>query len=72
MRCLGLDLGSKTLGIAISDKTNVIASVYTTLYFKNEDYESLLFPLNCLFSSSGFFGALILAKSKIAMMTLKL
>ena len=45
MRCLGLDLGSKTLGIAISDKTNVIASVYTTLYFKNEDYESLLFPL---------------------------
>lgn len=45
MRCLGLDLGSKTLGIAISDATNTIASVYTTLYFKNEDYESLLIPL---------------------------
>ena len=42
MRCLGLDLGSKTLGIAISDLTNCIASVYTTLFFKDEDYDSLL------------------------------
>ena len=45
MRCLGLDLGSKTLGISISDITNCIASVYTTLYFKDEDYDSLLIPL---------------------------
>lgn len=45
MRCLGLDLGSKTLGVSISDMTNVIASVYTTLYFKDENYESLLIPL---------------------------
>jgi len=45
MRCLGLDLGSKTLGISISDLTNCIASVYTTLYFKNENYDSLLEPL---------------------------
>ena len=45
MRCLGLDLGSKTLGISISDKTNLIASVYTTLYFKDEDYHSLIMPL---------------------------
>lgn len=45
MRCLGLDLGSKTLGIAISDRTNCIASVYKTLYFKDEDYSSLLEPL---------------------------
>ncbi len=45
MRCLGLDLGSKTLGISISDKTNLIASVYTTLYFKDEDYHSLILPL---------------------------
>ena len=33
MRCLGLDLGSKTLGIAISDRTNLIASVYKTIFF---------------------------------------
>lgn len=45
MRCLGLDLGSKTLGIAISDLTNCIASVYTTLNFKDENYESLIEPL---------------------------
>ena len=45
MRCLGLDLGSKTLGIAISDMTNTIASVYTTLYFKDENYQSLILPL---------------------------
>lgn len=45
MRYLGLDLGTKTLGISISDKTNLIASVYTTLYFKDEDYHSLILPL---------------------------
>jgi len=45
MRCLRLDLGSKTLGIAISDRTNCIASVYTTLRFDNEDYNSLILPL---------------------------
>ena len=41
---LGLDLGSKTLGISISDRTNTIASVYTTIYFKEDDYDSL-FPI---------------------------
>ena len=45
MRYLGLDLGSKTLGISISDKTNLIASVYKTLYFNDEDYKSLIVPL---------------------------
>ena len=45
MRCLGLDLGSKTLGVAISDRTNLIASVYTTLRFDDEDYNSLIEPL---------------------------
>lgn len=45
MRYLGLDLGSKTLGIAISDTTKTIASTLKTLYFKNENYESLIEPL---------------------------
>lgn len=45
MRYLGLDLGSKTLGIAISDRTNIIASVYKTIFFKDEDYDSLIEPL---------------------------
>lgn len=37
MRYLGLDLGSKTLGISISDTTNTIASVYTTLRFGEDN-----------------------------------
>ena len=37
MRCLGLDLGTKTLGIAISDKLGMIANPYKTLKFKNYD-----------------------------------
>lgn len=42
MRYLGLDLGTKSLGIAISDVTHTVATSYKTLYFKNEDYDSLL------------------------------
>ncbi len=42
MRYLGLDLGSKTLGIAISDRTNTIASIYKTIFFKEDDYDSLI------------------------------
>ncbi len=45
MRYLGLDLGSKTLGIAMSDSTKTIANVYKTIMFQNEDYSSLLEPL---------------------------
>jgi len=45
MRYLGLDLGSKTLGIAISDQTATIASVLKTLYFETDNYDSLLEPL---------------------------
>ena len=43
MRCLGLDLGTKTLGIAISDKTNVIANPYKTIRFN--DISELIEPL---------------------------
>lgn len=45
MRYLGLDLGSKTLGIAISDNTGLVASVYKTIFFDSEDYDSLISPL---------------------------
>lgn len=46
MRYLGLDLGSKTLGLAISDTTLTIANSLKTLRFDNEDYDSLMEPLN--------------------------
>ena len=42
MKLLGLDLGTKTLGIAISDETKLIASYLMTLEFKERDYDSLL------------------------------
>ncbi len=40
MRYLGLDLGTKTLGIAISDYTNTIASPMCIIRFENEAYET--------------------------------
>ncbi len=45
MRCLGLDLGTRTLGISISDKTNTIASVYKTIRFEEQNYNVLFEPL---------------------------
>lgn len=45
MRYLGLDLGTKTLGIAKSDSLGLIASSYKLIKFENEDYNSLIEPL---------------------------
>lgn len=42
MRYLGLDLGTKTLGVAISDATRTIASLYGTLNFTENDFNSTL------------------------------
>lgn len=42
MRYLGLDLGTKTLGVAITDKTRTIARVLKVIHFKSEDYETPL------------------------------
>lgn len=42
MRYLGLDLGTRTLGISISDITKTIASAYKTIRFEENDYSSLL------------------------------
>ena len=48
MRCLGLDLGTKTLGLAMSDKTNFIASPYRVLRWDGEDYELLFKDLDII------------------------
>lgn len=42
MRLLGLDLGTRTLGISISDETKTIASTYGVLRFEEEKYNTLL------------------------------
>ena len=39
---LGLDLGTRTLGISISDETKTIASGLTTLRFEEGDYDAIL------------------------------
>lgn len=42
MRYIGLDLGTKTLGISISDVTKTIASPLKTLRFNENDYDAVL------------------------------
>jgi len=42
VRYLGLDLGTKTCGVAISDRTNTLASFLKVIRFNFEDYESII------------------------------
>lgn len=42
MRYLGLDLGTTTLGISITDKTNTISTPLKVIKFPKEDYVSVL------------------------------
>lgn len=42
MRYLGLDLGTRTLGISISDTTKTIASTLKTIRFSESDYDSII------------------------------
>jgi len=46
MRVLALDLGTKTLGLAISDETMMLSSPLTTLRYDNGDYNYLLDELD--------------------------
>ena len=45
MRILGLDLGTKTLGVSISDNLGIIASKYGLIEFNEEDYDDALIKL---------------------------
>ena len=44
MRYLGLDLGSRTLGIAVSDPSGIIASNYKVIRHQ-EEYDELIFKV---------------------------
>lgn len=48
MRCLGLDLGTRTCGLAMSDKTNFIASPFKTLKWDGENYDLLFDELDTI------------------------
>ena len=45
-RYLGLDLGTKTLGVSVSDLTNTIATSLCIIRFDSEDYNSTKEELN--------------------------
>ena len=53
MRYLGLDLGTRTLGISVSDKTNTIASPLKTIIFKENDFESVIPELKSIVLEKG-------------------
>ena len=40
MRVLGLDLGSRTLGVSVSDALGMIAQPVTSIRFEEDDYDS--------------------------------
>lgn len=42
MRYLGLDLGTRTLGMSLSDASGIIASTYDTIRFNDSMYDELL------------------------------
>ena len=48
MRYLGLDLGTRTLGISMSDITHTIATSYKTIRFNAGEYESILDELGTI------------------------
>lgn len=48
MKYLGLDLGTKTLGVSISDTTKTIATAYGTINFPEENYEKAIDELSSI------------------------
>lgn len=48
MRYLGLDLGTRTLGISLSDTTYTIATAFKTIRYNEDDYEVLLLELDSI------------------------
>ena len=48
MRYLGLDLGTKTLGVALTDKSNTISTPLKTIRFEFEKYDSVLEELETI------------------------
>ncbi len=42
MKSIGLDLGSRTCGVSISDALGMIARTYDTIRFEDDDYDTAL------------------------------
>lgn len=54
-RYLGLDLGTRTLGVSISDLTATIATPYTVIRFADSDYDSLLDEIKKIVNLEGIY-----------------
>ena len=63
MRYLGLDLGTKTLGLSLSDVTGTIASTYKVIRFNENDFDILLPQIKEIVLKEGV-GELVLGLSK--------
>ncbi len=48
MKYLGLDLGTRSLGISISDITKTVATTYGTVHFDDDDYDKALLELTTI------------------------
>lgn len=48
LKYLGLDLGTKSLGISISDMTKTIATAYGTIHFDEENYDEAISKLSTI------------------------
>jgi len=46
VKYIGLDLGTRTLGVSISDTTKTIATAYGTIHFKDDDYQEAINQLS--------------------------
>ena len=55
MRYLGLDLGTRTLGISLSDSTLTIASTLKTIRFSENDYDFLINELDSIIKEYNVF-----------------
>lgn len=53
MKYLGLDLGTRTLGISISDLTHTISSTYGTIRYEEGDYDYLISELRRIVEREG-------------------
>lgn len=64
MRSLGLDLGSVTCGVAISDALGIIARTVETIRFHEDDYEACLERVLQIIRENDPIGQIILGLPK--------
>lgn len=48
VKYLGLDLGTRTLGVSISDLTKLVATTYCVIRFTDSDYDSAISELSSI------------------------